>query len=333
MKKNRFLSIALLIALFLGLMLFVKNYKQDGQEIVPPVIEETTNVGELVVNNVSSNKMKLTKKMNAVNPNSIQVVATLEPTEIIDNTLEWTLAWAKSSAENVNDYITLNVASDTQSATITYKKQFNTQIVLTVKSKLTPSVSASLTLDCYKRTTNFNLSFEFEGRSHGFYPTINESQKTLDFSGMNYSDLSDLHITECDLIDIVSVGTVNVTNRTEMKFSLSQELKTKLQTAGITFPASSVSQYDEYAEASYYADLDIWSLLYDLINITDSNKVQVFKILGTVNYWFDLSCKVTDLSGTTSVNSFEKVYKMQGFNISDGLNATSVTLNKTNYIF
>lgn len=259
----------------------------------------------------------------------VVVTASVNPNNVINDKLTWDLSWATTSSDAISDYVTMVVSQDTHSVTLTYKKNFNRQILLKATSVLTSSISATCTIDCYKRTTNFSLDFAFDSTSgDDLIPDINESQKTIDFSGMTYTGLSEFSICDFDLMSPVQSGTVNVTNKKSVKFSLSSELKTKLTSAGITFK-------QEYAEADLtnYQGMSIDTLLNKLITITSANREQVYKILGTVNHWFDMTCEIKDMNGTTEVNSFTKVYKMQGFNISDGLAVTSVTLNKTNIVF
>lgn len=259
----------------------------------------------------------------------VVVTASVNPNNVINDKLTWDLSWVTTSSESISDYVTMVVSQDTHSVTLTYKKNFNKQILLKATSVLTSSISATCTVDCYKRTTNFSLDFAFDSTSgDDLIPDINESQKTIDFSGMTYTGLSEFSICDFDLMNPVQSGTVNVTNQKLVLFTLSTELKNKLTTAGIVVNES----YND-GECSNYVELSINSILNELIKITDVNREQVYKILGTVNHWFDMTCEMKDMYSTTEVNSFTKVYKMQGFNISDGLAVTSVNLNKTSIVF
>lgn len=317
MKKRKIFSLLLCLTLMLT-CIFMTSCSKNG--VAVEIEDEIT---------TQARPIEL-KKMRLANTaeQGVVVTAIVNPNEVINDKLNWTLEWVSTSSEKVSDYVTMQVSADTHSVTLTYVKNFNKQLILKATSVLTPTINSTCTIDCYKRTTDFNLDFAFETSDYDdFIPTTNNAQKTIDFSGLKYSMLDDVSICDCDLINIISTGTVNVTNVKLVKFSLSQELKTKLVSAGIT-----TNQYYDLINPENYAE-SIYELLTELITITSSNREQVFKILGTVNYWFDMTCTVNDMFGTTEVNSLTKVYKMQGFNIADGLSVTSVNLNKTTIIF
>lgn len=336
MKKNRLFSIVLLIALFLGLMLFVKNYKEDGQEIVPPVIEETTNLGELVVNEGTSNKLKLTKKMNAANQNSIQVNATVNPDDVLNDKLTWTLDWSGSYNENVSDYVTMQISSDTHSVTLTYKKVFNRQLILKATSELTPSVNATLTIDCYERTVDLRpvfLLFDADQDDMVMGGEVDNINNIIDMSAFTYDMLETLKLGFgdegfCQEIDYN--GTISVERTTALSISLSDELKSKLQTAGISLKDSAMMYSYELINGYYVAT--IYEMLSGLINITTSNKENVIKVLGSTSYWFNAEYVVYGYNGSFN-DEFTKTYKLQGFNLSSYVNVTDITLDKTEIIF
>lgn len=260
----------------------------------------------------------------------VVVTASVNPNNVINDKLTWDLSWVTTSSESISDYVTMVVSQDTHSVTLTYKKNFNKQILLKATSVLTSSISATCTIDFYKRTDDFSLDFAFDN-DLGFdlIPTINENQMTIDFSDINYVGLSDFHVCDFDLINLVQLGTVSTTASKGVKFNLSSELKTKLTSAGISLKAN----FTDEGECSEQIGLSIYLLLNQLINITDANREQVYKLLGTVSHWFDMTCTVKDMNGTTEVDSFIKTYKLQGFNISDGLAVTAVNLNKSSIIF
>ena len=251
-----------------------------------------------VVDSTKENDMlKLSTKRYAnekTGETGVMINATVTPTSVVNDKLTWTLEWSTVSSENVSDYVTMQVSADTHSVTLTYKKNFNTQLILKATSVLTPSVNSTCTIDCYKRTTDFSLDFAFDDADgNDFIPSIDNTQKTVNFSQMTYEGLSKYSICDFDLYNLTQIGTVNVTFYKGVKFSLSSELKTKLTSAGITF----TNYYDLGNPSSYVESID--GLLNELITITDSNRQQVYQILGTVNYWFDLTCTISDMNGAT----------------------------------
>ena len=319
--KKRILFIATICLAVLLIVTGIWIAKSNNNKVEQPrfVIDST---GE-------NDKLRLSTKKyvdSRTGETSVTVSATVNPSSVVNDKLTWTLEWSQISSENVFDYVTMNVSADTHSVTLVYKKNFNVQLILKATSVLTPSVNSTCTIDCYKRTTDFSLDFGFDDSDgNDFIPTINNTEKTVDFSKMTYVGLSLYSI--CDLYSLSQTGTVAVNSYKGVKFSLSSELKTKLTSAGITFS----NFYDMGDPSSYVESID--GLLNELITITDSNRQQVYQILGTVNYWFDLTCEISDFAENTEVNIFTKVYKLQGFNIADGLSVTDINLNKNNIIF
>lgn len=316
MKKRKIFSLLLCLTLVFICIFVTSCAKSD------------VTLDDEIVSHARPIELKMMRLANTTQ-DGVVVNATVNPSTVINDKLNWSLEWVSTSSENVSDYVTMQVSADTHSVTLTYKKNFTKQLILKATSVLTPSINSTCTIDCYKRTNNFSLDFGFETQDDDFIPIPNESQKTVDFSKMPYIGLTEYHVTDCDLFGLTQTGTVNVTNKKIVKFSLSTELKTKLTQAGITIKANSTDEQ----QADEFIGLSINLLLNELINITEANKEQVFELLGTLDYWFDMSCTVKDMSGTTEVNSFNKTYKLVGFNISDGLSVTSVNLNKTNIIF
>lgn len=81
---------------------------------------------------------------------SFTVTATLSPSGATAD-LTWTLEWASGKALTgaVTDYVTMTVASDGKSVTLTFKKAFTSgQMILTCYVTNNPSVKATCTVTC-----------------------------------------------------------------------------------------------------------------------------------------------------------------------------------------
>lgn len=84
------------------------------------------------------------------------LTATVTPSEASKLDYTWSVAfknsnstWAKN--KTVTDYVTVSQdSSDKLKATVTYKKAFSEQIVVTVSCDLKPTIKATATVDCYK---------------------------------------------------------------------------------------------------------------------------------------------------------------------------------------
>ncbi len=81
---------------------------------------------------------------------SFTVTATVTPSDA-SCTLGWTLAWVsgKSLSGSVSDYVTMTVASDGKSVTLTFVKDFSAgEMVLTCYATADPTVKATCTVKC-----------------------------------------------------------------------------------------------------------------------------------------------------------------------------------------
>ena len=81
---------------------------------------------------------------------SYKVTAYWSPSDATPN-FTWTLAWASGKALSgaVTDYVTMTVASDGKSVTLTFKKAFTgAEMILTCYATNNPSVKATCTVTC-----------------------------------------------------------------------------------------------------------------------------------------------------------------------------------------
>lgn len=81
------------------------------------------------------------------NENSVTITATTTGGSGV-NSLDWNIEWAIANSNTVTDYVTLDVADDTLSATVTYIKNFDTQIKVMVSSKKDSSINDEITINC-----------------------------------------------------------------------------------------------------------------------------------------------------------------------------------------
>ena len=111
------------------------------------------------------------------------LTATVTPSEAEDKTVDWSIAWANSSSswangKTVTDYVTITPTSDgALKATVQNLQAFGEQIVITVRSRSNPGVSASCTVDYAKKVTDINFKLTKNG----------ETAEDIDFSYSGYS--------------------------------------------------------------------------------------------------------------------------------------------------
>lgn len=152
-KKSLFLVISLLLVIIAVVVCFNLN--------------KTTNKNkenDLIISDIRNNdhiQLSMQKLSNDIS--GVTVQATVNPSSVADNTLNWTLSWKTTNSNNVNDYVSMQVSADTQSVTLTYIKQFDTQIVLKATSTLTPGVSAQCSIENkYNSNTIESLSYTYQ---------------------------------------------------------------------------------------------------------------------------------------------------------------------------
>lgn len=161
MKKFKILLSGFLVALViagatLGVCLGTKNnVKEDNSPLVISTIDsENTgvflSVGEAVASADGTTSQTLT--------------ATVAPAESARLSFQWTVAFKNPSSswangKNVTDYVTVTKdSSNDLVATVTFKKRFSEQIIVSVFCPLSPNVKASATVDCYKEVTDVAIT-------------------------------------------------------------------------------------------------------------------------------------------------------------------------------
>lgn len=136
----------------------------------------------VTTNNSSDSILKINQRKNIIDNGNNSI--TLEA-ELVSNTvaeLEWTSLLSGSMGQDDGKrFISMEVSDNTMSCTITLIDLFDSSIIVRASVKDRPTVSASCTLDCYKR-------FEFYGASIELFGDDNAAWRNGDKSyGYNYS--------------------------------------------------------------------------------------------------------------------------------------------------
>ena len=164
-KINKRLFI-IVFGLFMCLTSFILiDNKDELKELFDP--------DSVVVNSQDNNGIKLAKY--STDGSSITVVATIDE-DVTNRNVSWSLEWASSNSESVNNFVSISNSSDTLTCTITFKKAFTTQIILTCTSQSDTSVKATATIDYVGRniqhTINTNAALGTESTSASLFRTI-----------------------------------------------------------------------------------------------------------------------------------------------------------------
>ena len=123
---------------------------------------------DIVVSATEENGIMLTSGVattSADGTTTKTLTATVTPSESSRLGYTWSIAfknpsstWANGKA--VTDYVTVTQDSSNKlKATVTYKKRFSEQILVSISCDIKPEVNAKATVDCYKELTGIDLSF------------------------------------------------------------------------------------------------------------------------------------------------------------------------------
>lgn len=161
---------------------------------------------DIVVNATEENGIMLTSGVAttaADGTTSKTLTATVTPTSSSSLSYSWSVAFKNASSawatgKNVTDYVT--VAQDSSNkfkATVTFKKRFSEQIIVTVACIVKPSIKATATVDCYKEVTGFNFNavnksdssniVTYDGKSSGAKGYFTDSTYNVNYS-FTYGD-------------------------------------------------------------------------------------------------------------------------------------------------
>ena len=151
-KINKRLFI-IVFSLFMCLTSFILiDNKDELKELFDP--------DSVVVNSQDNNGIKLAKY--STDGSSITVVATIDE-DVTNRNVSWSLEWASSNSESVNNFVSISNSSDTLTCTITFKKAFTTTILLTCTYSENSSVKAVANIDYIGRDieTYYEHNYDF----------------------------------------------------------------------------------------------------------------------------------------------------------------------------
>lgn len=311
-KKSMFLLVSLLLVFVAVVVCFNLNKTTKNKE------------NDLIISDIRNNdhiQLSMQKLSNEISGLTVQ--ATVNPSSVADNTLNWTLSWKTTNSNNVKDYVSMQVSADTQSVTLTYIKQFETQIILKATSALTPAVSAQCSIDCYKRVEYSGLS-EAKGYIDGeeISLVVDEQNKTIDCSGYSFAGMRDDGFSNF-ISSYLSKGTINTNITMSMKIVVSDDLKSALTSKSLTLKQT------EFTIQEFCEDYLLFDILGIIVNLTND----AYTAFSEVNHWFDLVISFENKYNSQTIESLSYTYQLIHFDISDGLSVNSINLNQSTIIF
>lgn len=311
-KKSMFLLVSLLLVFVAVVVCVNLNKTTKNKE------------NDLIISDIRNNdhiQLSMQKLSNEIS--GVTVQATVNPSSVVNKRLNWTLLWKTTNSNNVNDYVSMQVSADTQSVTLTYIKQFETQIILKATSLLSPEVSAQCSIDCYKRVEYSGLS-EAKGYINGeaVSLTVDEQNKTIDCSGYSFAGMRDDGFYNFGS-SYSSKGTINTTITMSMKLVVSEDLKSALTSKSLTLKQT------EFTIQEFCEDYTLFDILGIIVNLTND----AYTAFSEVNHWFDLVINFENKYNSQTIESLSYTYQLMNFDISDGLSVNSINLNQSTIIF
>ena len=221
---------------------------------------------DIVVNATEENGIMLTSGVAttaADGTKSKVLTATVTPSEASKLDYTWSVAfknsnstWAKN--KTVTDYVTVSQDSSNKlKATVTYKKAFSEQIVVTVSCDLKPTIKATATVDCYKEVN------ELTGQLIG-------SQKVVPFGPSEPSDfiLVENYSINCGF----TYGDGTLDGTLSVKYSLDNGIETALSSNELKI-ADFVSSGKTFSTVSlffYYNDTMVFTCDFEVISFANA---------------------------------------------------------------
>ncbi len=311
-KKSMFLLVSLLLVFVAVVVCVNLNKTTKNKE------------NDLIISDIRNNdhiQLSMQKLSNEIG--GVTVQATVNPSSVADNMLNWTLSWKTTNSNNINDYVSMQVSADTQSVTLTYIKQFETQIILKATSVLSPGVSAQCSIDCYKRVEYSGLS-EAKGYINGeaVSLTVDEQNKTIDCSGYSFAGMRDDGFSNFTS-SYLSKGTINTNITMSMKIVVSDDLKSALTSKSLTLKQT------EFTIQEFCEDYLLFDILGIIVNLTND----AYVAFSEVDHWFDLVISFENKYNSQTIESLSYTYQLIHFDISDGLSVNSINLNQSTIIF
>ena len=280
-----FCSLVLLVGL-----LFVRTNK----------IEEQIITENLIVNEGTSSDSNIKLKANARVESGVTKVSVEAVTKgnvsgtgsWYNSQLNWSLEWAVTKSDHVNEYVKLDVLSNT-AVELTYLKQFDTQIILKATSAEVSGVFATCTVDCYKRSNFENYQLQFKGKEYA----VNLSE--------GYFNLGEV-VSERELVigrpvDLVivnndtKVGTIETTTNVGGYYTLSSELAEALTAQGYT--NFKEIEFENFAQQNVFKNIEyMCSNSFELLNKQTGEMLnpELHEILEDIACWFTLYLEGTD---------------------------------------
>lgn len=295
---------------------------------------QLTNNNELHVDKIQEKGIRLSSKRMLNTNESINITASIYPTNAENKYLNWELSWENSPNNlNISDYVTHSVSSDSLSCSFTYIQNFNNKIIVTVTSVMNSDIKATAYLSCYSRTYDIKdgIIKTYDNNSNSMINNQIEIGNKDDLLCLlwncNYASIFGYGNAEIEIgnINFYKNGIVNTTTTYTTKLILNQSIYQYLMDNGISIKTDNIS---------FNGAIVVKNALEEMINFNSSNRETIYELLSTIDNWFDIQINVTDKYYANVINTSCYTIKLFGFDLSDRSNflINSISLNQSEFI-
>ena len=332
MTKNKIKTIVMVVAILLCLALaggWIAQTVVNKQKEKEPVIETASN---FTVTPQSNELVRLTAAPLSASGDAAQseegftitATATDENGDKIpeQQVFNWSMAWSGAGTGNVTDYVTMT--ENGASATFKCKQAFSTQIVVTCESALESSVTATATLDFYKRLEDVKMKLADEPeRSIKNTPVITTEFPSNYSNGVKNADWITRNLNWGKTI-VWGVGSkANSINAIEFEFIPSEQLK-NVYRGGY----GSIQEFDAVTAADVSMQR-IDSYAYFCASAVSGATIGSLTGQSTL-YYLLKAYRETDNQYTVNVKVFPKYGDAQTFTYTLNIEVAATTVNNVN---
>ena len=292
------------------------------------------NQDNLFVDKVEEKGIRLTSKRMLNANESINISASIYPSNAENKFLTWSLSWENNSTvDNISDYVIYSVSADSLSCSFTYKQNFNTRLIVTVASVTNNDINATCYLSCYSRTYSIKdgIIKTYDDDSNNMVNNQVDYDLNNNFSCLlwncNYSSIFGYGNAELEIgnINFHKNGIVNTTSTYSCKLVLNQELYQTLMDNGIVVKTDNILLNNSIV---------IKNAIEEMINFSSSNRETIIELLSLIENWFYIQVDVTDKYYSNVINTTSYNIMLYGFDLSDrdDFLIKSISLNHSEYI-
>lgn len=330
MKKKVTIYLLIIVG-FVGMIIFGVFINKDKNISSLPVVDGTT-----TSNDVIDMPKNIIFKRNAAESNdgsSITVKCTIVPNDALNKEVIWTSSWVSQNSDNVSNYVSLNVSSDTLSCTITVIKGFSSQINVTATSADSPSVYKTCVLDYYKRHNIIESSFSTIVECESYDSSqARATMGSMFASRYQAGTLNDMQIYSTEDIETNYVGTTGSSYiQAEIEYQFSEAFVNNFKNYKPDTTLSATKRYTSTGDKVSESFEEFFGEIWGEYSSAPANFLKAMRGVETV-FTFYITFKVIS-SDKYVFNTYNYSCAVGGANVDSLFRVTDIALETNTYTF